>query len=71
MHHDCPKCSQPMTAGHIRDMGLNPELLTWSEGQAQRNTLGSIETSRVRYSVEAYRCPNCGLVEMYALERKY
>jgi len=71
MESQCPKCSEEMTAGHIRDMGLNSGVLTWSEGEAEKNTLGNIKAARVRYSIEALRCPKCGLVEMFALKRAY
>lgn len=71
MNHPCPKCSEPMTAGHIRDLGLGSDVLSWSEGAAERNSLGVVKTSPVRYAIEAQRCPKCGLVEMYAQERAY
>ena len=60
-----------MTLGHIPDLNMGVGVLNWSEGEVKKNSLGAVQAARVRYSIEAHRCPTCGLVEMHALKRAY
>ena len=40
----------------------------WTEGRPQRSWFGRILlTRKKRYAVTAYRCPQCGKLELYAM----
>jgi hypothetical protein len=69
----CWQCSVEMVEGFIADVGhlRAVDVGTWVEGAPERTALGSAKTSfRDRYFLQAYRCPQCGRVEMFALEKR-
>jgi hypothetical protein len=42
----------------------------WVEGKLDSSWLGSVLRDRnAKYLIEAYRCPQCGLVQLYATQR--
>lgn len=67
----CPKCDQPMEPGFVVDRGHgNARLMsTWVAGKPERSFWTGLKTSkRANLEVLAYRCPDCGLLESYALK---
>ncbi|MCP5020658.1 MAG: hypothetical protein GY930_02680 [bacterium] len=64
----CPKCQGSMETGVILDSQLldYTRATCWIAAQAQK--LGTQADSRAvgQYEVDAYRCIECGFLEMYA-----
>ena len=61
MNGNCPKCSGKMVKGHIADRG-DMNLLAkqaWAEGNKPK-------IGRKTKNVVAYRCEQCGYLELYA-----
>lgn len=66
---ECPKCQRKMEPGHLPDMGYGVVLQSsWSPGIPERRRMfGGIRyDKKMQIPVSAYRCPRCGLVELYA-----
>lgn len=62
--HVCPKCNGTMTRGAVRDD--NP--VQW--GVVKEGSIFGVQTLHVVppiYMVDAYRCDECGYVELYAV----
>ena len=69
----CPKCDKPMEVGHVPDMSHGQVLnTTWQPGAPEtRRFIGGIKWKRNdQVPVEAYRCPKCGYLELYARFRE-
>ena len=67
--HECPKCQKRMDPGHMPDVGYGVVTQsTWSIGLPEKKRfLGGIKyDKKAQIPVIAYRCPRCGLVELYA-----
>jgi hypothetical protein len=65
----CPKCDKPMQLGHLPDVAHGMVLqASWSEGEpVPRRFIGGIKyAAQMQIPLQAYRCPACGLVELYA-----
>ena len=64
----CPKCSAVMERGHIPDMTYGSVLQSrWSRGDPEKRFLGGIKWKRgAQIPMTAYRCAQCGYVELYA-----
>ncbi len=66
---DCPKCQRKMDVGHVPDMGYGAVYLaSWAAGTpVERKYVGGIKVDKKQQiPLAAYRCPRCGLVELYA-----
>jgi predicted nucleic-acid-binding Zn-ribbon protein len=64
----CPKCQNQMEDGFLLDQqGYDAQYTNslWVEGPVKKKFIGGIET-KVRRPILAYRCTNCGYLEMYA-----
>jgi hypothetical protein len=69
----CTHCTVPMAEGFIADVGHAGfvNVGTWIEGVPEKTAFGSAKTTfRDRYLLQAFRCPQCGRVEMFALEKR-
>lgn len=64
----CPDCREEMVEGFILDMTYGGRLASsWVEGQPERSIWTGVKIKdRVCRTVEAYRCPKCGLLKSYA-----
>lgn len=63
----CPKCQGSMENGYVPDnqgYDSNVVILQWAQG-VPRKFLGNVKPG-VQRPITAYRCTNCGYVEMYA-----
>jgi hypothetical protein len=68
-HPRCPKCDETMDRGHVPDVAHAQALLSsWAPGEPEpRRFLGGIKyDAGALMPLTAYRCPSCGLVELYA-----
>jgi len=68
MEPQCPTCSLTMVEGFIPDANLATTLVSaWVEGKPEFTALGNAKLSgHQTYAVKAFRCPNCGLLRLYA-----
>jgi predicted RNA-binding Zn-ribbon protein involved in translation (DUF1610 family) len=76
----CPKCGSQMAEGFILDADypgtgfqpLGPSFFTqarWVEGQPVHSQNSGIKwNDKEAYKITAYRCPNCGLIELHGDE---
>lgn len=64
----CPTCDLPMVDGFIVDHSQAATIVaTWVEGQPTYSFLGNAKVDRkAQYKVKAYRCEQCGLLNLYA-----
>lgn len=65
----CPNCQEVMEVGYLlgRAKAIKAAV-EWVEGEFERSVWEGVKVSgRRTFSVEAYRCPSCGLVLSYAL----
>lgn len=68
---DCPRCGGRLVRGFLPDYdhGAPAKSLTWVEGaEAKRRWWGRTVKGQPRFGVEAYRCRDCGRLELYAIE---
>lgn len=74
MTPNCPTCAIPMAEGFIPDHGFGASRLVgaWVEGAPEFSFLGNAKVGdRPQYVLQAFRCPECGLVQLYAPKRTY
>jgi hypothetical protein len=66
----CPDCHGEMVEGVILDKIQGGQLIPkWTEGHPERSFwVGAKATGKESFSVETYRCVNCGLLRSYANE---
>jgi hypothetical protein len=68
-HPRCPKCDKPMDPGHVPDVAHCQVLRScWAPREPEvRRYLGGIKyRAKELIPLSAYRCPDCGYVELYA-----
>jgi predicted RNA-binding Zn-ribbon protein involved in translation (DUF1610 family) len=66
----CLSCTSIMEEGYVPDLAhaSTPTVPQWTEGPPQRSFWRGLELrNRERLPVATYRCPNCGLLQSYAL----
>lgn len=71
----CSRCAVPMVEGTLLNYtgGIPQEaMIRWHAGRPRPSTMLGIETGAVNtedvtvHAVIGYRCPECGLLELYA-----
>jgi hypothetical protein len=65
---NCPKCQAPMQKGFIFDRSYGKSFpVAWIEGAPKYNWLEGffVPKGRKRHYISAFRCPLCGVVELY------
>lgn len=63
----CPKCRTIMHTGFILDHGHGVQTVsTWAAGPPQKSFWTGIKSPSEMIPLSAYRCGNCGYVELYA-----
>ncbi len=71
MQANCPKCGKGMEPGFVVDRGHgnSKNLPTWIAGAPEKSFWTGLKTGdRANLEVRTYRCPDCGLLESYALK---
>ena len=66
----CTQCkSGNLVAGFISDFGQSaPGFSKWVEGALERGVFGGAkQLGRPKWEIDAYRCPSCGHLEMFAV----
>ncbi len=69
----CSKCGKTMERGHVPDVGYGQVLVTrWAPGDPEPKRFLGVDggikwDEKEQIPLVAYRCPMCGLVELYAL----
>jgi DNA-directed RNA polymerase subunit RPC12/RpoP len=69
---ECSKCGGKMLKGFIFDRGHyeHKEQQVWVEGEPERSFWSGVKTKdRNTYSVDAYRCSDCGRLDFYTTEQ--
>ena len=69
---ECSKCGGKMLRGFIFDRGHyeHKEQQVWVEGEPERSFWSGVKNKdRNTYSVDAYRCSDCGRLEFYTTEQ--
>jgi hypothetical protein len=73
MEPQCPTCSVAMVTGSIPVAPSPPcgRLLSWVEGDPETGALSGFNALFAwYYPIQAFRCPKCGLVQLYAAKRQ-
>ena len=67
---ECSDCRTPLVRGYLFDEGYYKESpADWIEGGPERGLLGGLKTGkRLRLTIEAWRCPSCSKLTLYAPE---
>lgn len=73
---NCPDCQVEMEAGFLPDQNYNCAFqVVWHRGEAEESqSFGGLIKHGIKYDkketapVTAYRCPECGLLRLYANE---
>ncbi|GGX79065.1 hypothetical protein [Streptomyces anandii] len=68
-NYTCTCCGTVgLTEGFVEDAGQSaPGYARWIEGALERGILGGAKRmSRPRRQIEAFRCPKCGHLELFA-----
>lgn len=66
----CPYCKRAMDEGFVIDRGhhSSANVQQWAEGEPVKHWFHGIQAkSKERKEVRSYRCPDCGLLQDYAL----
>lgn len=69
----CTSCRTPTVLGFIPDFAHNSanRVLIWYDQAPEYGLIGNIKRPVAPgYNISAYRCPKCGKLELYALERE-
>jgi len=71
METKCPACAVRMHEGFVPDHHENTTRLgVWVEGPPEFSWLGNLKIGyRPQYALRAYRCPQCGFVQLFAIDR--
>jgi len=66
----CPKCKNKMIHGFVPTyFHNNSENSHWCEGIPKKSFLGGVDSqSDINIPIGAFRCINCGYLELYAKE---
>lgn len=67
----CSKCDGEMTQGFVLDLGhyQSKQQQSWVSGVPEKSFWSGLKTwDREAYTVEAYRCSSCSLVEFYTTD---
>jgi len=67
----CRQCNTSTTAGFVLDLGHHSSRApsTWVEGKPEKSFWKGLDLSdREVRTIAAFRCPNCGRLELYATE---
>jgi DNA-directed RNA polymerase subunit RPC12/RpoP len=63
----CPTCGVPMTGVSCRISARAPRPRVWVDGPLEFGWTGNVELDGKKwYALESARCPECGLVQLYA-----
>jgi predicted nucleic-acid-binding Zn-ribbon protein len=64
----CPKCKSKMIQGFVPNyFHNNMKITNWCEGIPNKSILGGVDSkSDVNIPIGAFRCQNCGYIELYA-----
>ena len=67
----CPKCSKPMEQGFVPDFSYGSILVgSWHAGLPKKSFFRRTNVSfKDGIPIGAFRCSNCGFVELYADQR--
>ena len=68
---ECPACQEPMELGMVYDQGARDGISKWVKGPPKYGGffVGLETEGRDKYFVITYRCPRCGLLQDYALQK--
>lgn len=69
---ECSRCDGKLVKGFIYDLGHyeHKEQQVWVEGEPERSVWSGVKTKdRNAYSVDPYRCLDCGHLEFYTTEQ--
>ncbi|AJE82350.1 hypothetical protein SLNWT_1974 [Streptomyces albus] len=67
----CTQCGTPgLAPGFIEDAGEHSRgYARWIAGPLERGLLGGAKRlGRERHQIDAYRCPKCGHLELFAVQ---
>lgn len=70
----CPTCRVALTEGFVLDQvhGLRNDAAVWVEGAPEVSFFGNVKLDgRKKFTVQAFRCSECGLVQLFANKPAY
>jgi predicted nucleic-acid-binding Zn-ribbon protein len=69
----CSSCGhEDLEPGFIEDTGAHPGYGRWIPGKLETGLLGGAKLfGKERWDIHAYRCGNCGKLELYATEKTW
>jgi hypothetical protein len=68
----CLRCETEMETGVIVDHTHGGQLQAeWAEGEPETNFWygGLVLKGRTKHAIQTYRCPSCGYLESYAIDK--
>jgi Domain of unknown function (DUF6487) len=71
---NCTACSEAMVEGYLPDHGhgVTTYVEVWVQGEPILTLLGNADIdSAPKYFINAYRCPKCGIIQLYGTKRTY
>jgi hypothetical protein len=66
-NQQCPKCDGAMMPGFLLDHSGGLFVSYWAAGSPQNSFWGGLKKPELSLPVGAYRCSDCGYLELYAL----
>ncbi len=71
LEQQCPLCRGPMEEGFVLDYTqVGPRRTEWVAGTPKRSVWGGMSLKNTRrYTVESFRCTQCGFLTSYATAR--
>ena len=63
----CPKCNGAMLQGYMLDISHGAFVAHWAAGSPRNSFWGGLKKPEMTLPVGAYRCSDCGYLELYAL----
>lgn len=70
----CPTCGVALTEGFVLDQvhGITKDAAVWVEGKPELSFFGNVKLGgHLKFTIQAFRCSECGLVHLYANNRAY
>lgn len=71
---NCTTCSEAMVEGYLPDHGhvATVTVGVWAQGAPKETLFGNADIdSTPKYLIKAFRCPKCGIIQLYGTKRAF